>query len=90
MGIQQATQQIRNTLKIAWLKYRLAGAMDEIHALYDRYSCGGTLIDHITGGRLRAVQSRANTLLDSLAKIDPTTPDVRYDILDKKEGAVEL
>lgn len=90
MRIAQIVTPIYNAAQVLILKRRLFKVVTEINALFDRFNCGAELIDHITGGRLRELKGQANTLLDSLAKIDPTTPDVRYDISDKKEGAVEL
>lgn len=61
-------------LRIWWLKRKLRTVCLELYDLQDRYDCGNSIIDHITGGQLSALQVERDDIADKLRAIDPNFP----------------
>jgi hypothetical protein len=60
------------SLRLSYLKIRLREEYLRYRAEADRLSCGATLANHITGGRLDALRDRCNVTLAEIKKLDPT------------------
>lgn len=63
-------------MKKELLKRRARKYYKEYHRIFDNYSCGGNLAEHITP-ELKTIRDKFNSTLDELAKIDPTCPAKR-------------
>lgn len=64
-------------LRIWRLKRKARSLSVKINRIYDQYSCGASMINTITGGRLGELEKKRSVIFDKLRKIDPNFPGAK-------------